>query len=71
MKQIKNININILQSEASKIIKEVELGKTYKIMRYSKPKAVLLSVKEYECLTGECRGCVKDLVKKLKNYNLK
>ena len=63
--KVKNININILQAEASKVIKDVEAGKVYKIMRYSNPVAVLISQDEYECLTGECRGCVKELVKKL------
>lgn len=65
-KNIGIININELQAGASRVVKEVEAGKTYKIMRYSKPVAVLVSAEEYECLTGECRGCVQDLVRDLK-----
>lgn len=66
-KNTQTINVNELQAKASKVIRNVEAGKTYKIMRYSKPVAVLVSAEEYECLTGECRGCVQDLVRKLKN----
>lgn len=69
MKKInkKTVTVNKLQSEVSKIIKDVEKGGTYEVMRYSKPVAVLISKDEYECLTGECRGCVKQLMDQLKN----
>lgn len=61
------INVNQLQSKASQVVKDVESnGKVYKIMRYSQPVAVLISQEQYECLTGECRGCVQELVEKLK-----
>lgn len=68
---IKSVNINILQAQASQIVKDVEKGKTYKIMRYSQPVAVLMSQEQYECLTGECRGCVQQLVDKLQAANSK
>lgn len=62
----KTVTVNKLQSEVSKIIKDVEKGNTYEVMRYSKAVAVLISKEEYECLTGECRGCVRQLVDELK-----
>ncbi len=61
----KSVTINKLQSGVSKIIKDVEKGNTYQVMRYSKPVAVLVPQEEYECLTGECRGCVRSLVDEL------
>ncbi len=66
-RKTKTINVNQLQAKASQVVKDVENGKTYTIMRYSQPVAVLLSQEQYECLTGECRGCVQELVEKLKN----
>ncbi len=63
----KTVTVNKLQSDVSKIIKDVEKGQTYHVMRYSKPVAVVISPDEYECLTGECRGCVKQLVAELKS----
>lgn len=62
----KTISIHEMQAQASKIIKDVEAGSSYQVMRYSKPVARIISEKEYQCLTGECRGCVQDLVKNLK-----
>lgn len=67
----KTISVHQLQAKASKVVKEVNEGQTYHIMRYSKPVAVLMSQKEYECLTGECRGCVKQLMNELKTKNSK
>jgi antitoxin (DNA-binding transcriptional repressor) of toxin-antitoxin stability system len=64
-KKIKYINVNVLQANVSKIIKEIRSGFSYKIMRYSEPVAVILSDKEYEKLLASlnelraaCRSCV-------------
>lgn len=63
--EIKYININELQANISKIIKEIRSGFIYKIMRYSEPTAVILSYREYEKLLASlnelraaCRKCV-------------
>jgi prevent-host-death family protein len=69
---VKNININEFQSAISKIIKSVEKGDDYEVIRYSKPVAVVLSSKKYEKmlqelieLKGSCRHCVEEF-KRLK-----
>lgn len=69
MNKINTISIHELQAKASKVIKDVEQGKTYRVMRYSHPTAVIVSEQEYQCLSGECRGCVQDLVKNLRKGN--
>ena len=68
---MKKIAINKLQNEISRVIKEVETGETFEVMRYSEPVAYLISQKEYERLeSGEnCKKCVMELRQfiKLKN----
>lgn len=63
--KIKYVNINELQANISKIVKEVKSGYVYKVMRYSDPTAVVLSNKDYEkilatlnTLRASCRKCV-------------
>lgn len=65
--KLNTISVHELQAKASKVISDVEAGNEYQIMRYSKPIARIISEQEYHCLTGECRGCVQDLVKQLKD----
>lgn len=62
---MKEITTNRLQSELSKIIKEVESGEVYEINRYSKPVAFLISKKQYENILSrcDCKECLKDLRK--------
>lgn len=60
---IKNINTNELQSDVSKILKDVQSGHIYEVMRYSEPVAVVLSYDDYLKLRGECKRCVADLRK--------
>lgn len=69
---MKTININELQSNISQVIKAVEKGEDFEIIRYSKPVAVVTSSEKYEAiqnelneLKGSCRKCV-DEFKKLK-----
>ena len=59
----KTINVNELQSKISKILKDVETGEIYEVMRYSDPIAVVLSYGDYLKLRGECKRCVEDLRK--------
>ncbi len=60
---MKNISTNKLQTDLSKVIKEVEGGEVYQVARYSKPVAYLVSRKKYEDLvSGEnCKQCVQEL----------
>ncbi|HRY60187.1 MAG TPA: type II toxin-antitoxin system Phd/YefM family antitoxin [Patescibacteria group bacterium] len=74
---MKSININELQSNISKIVKLVEKGDDYEVIRYSKPVAVVLSSKKYDKLLqelielkGSCRHCVEEF-KKTKLQNIK
>jgi len=61
---MKNININELQDNASKFVKETETGAKFIISRYSKPVAVLLSVDEFEALENHnCKECIADFRK--------
>lgn len=59
----KNINVNELQSQISSILKDVQKGNVYEVMRYSEPFAVVLSYSDYRKLKGECRECMVDLRK--------
>lgn len=72
---MKKIAINKLQNEISRVVKEVESGEAFEVMRYSKPAAYLISEKEYERLkSGEdCKKCVNDLrqIVKLKHLRTK
>ena len=59
----KNINTNELQSKISQVLKDVQDGDVYEVMRYSEPVAVVLSYKDYLKLRGNCSKCVEDLRK--------
>lgn len=72
---MKNININELQSKISNVIKDVEKGTDYEVVRYSKPVAVVLSSKKYAKILQElvelktsCRSCVDEFRKIKKNH---
>ncbi len=59
---MKSINVNKLQSEVSKVIKECEKGETFSVMRYSDPVAYLVSKKEYEKLQHkDCEKCLSEI----------
>jgi len=62
---MKNITTNKLQSDLSKVIKEVEDGEVYEVSRYSKPVAYLISKDEFENMVeGKgCKKCMEDLRK--------
>ena len=65
-RQLKSVNVNELQSNVSHIIKDVESGQVYRVMRYSQPAAVLIPYEDYENLKGECKQCVGEIKKDLK-----
>lgn len=62
----KTINVNELQSNISKVLRDAEKGDVFEVMRYSNPVAVVLSYEEYSRLQGNCRKCVEDLRKLVK-----
>jgi len=69
---MKNINVNQLQNQISKIMREVESGEVFEVSRYSKPVAYLVPQKEYEsAVSGEgCKKCLtelREIASKLKN----
>lgn len=57
----KTINTNELQSKISKVLKDVQDGDVYEVMRYSEPFAVVLSYEKYLMLKGECKKCIQEL----------
>ncbi len=57
----KTINVNELQANISKILREVSRGGTFEVMRYSETIAVVLSYEDYLKLKGECKRCIQDL----------
>lgn len=67
----KNINVNELQANISKVLQNTQEGEIYQIMRYSKPIAVVLSYNNFLQLRGECKNCVEDLRKILKQAKSK
>jgi prevent-host-death family protein len=62
----KNINVNELQSQISKVLKDVQAGEVYEVMRYSEPIAVVVSYEKYLTSKGECKRCIEDLRKLVK-----
>ena len=62
---MKNINVNELQNQISKIMREIEGGEVYQVSRYSKPVAYLVPQGEYEAVVSGsgCKTCMQDLRK--------
>lgn len=67
---MKSININELQSKISQVIKDVEKGEEFEVIRYSKPVAIVVGGKKWKKiqqelieLKGSCRHCVEELIK--------
>ena len=54
------ININQLQSQVSRIMKDVESGESYEVMRYSRPIAVIRPKKDEKAGSG-CEECIKKI----------
>lgn len=68
---MKNINVNELQNNISKVLKNVENGEVFEVIRYSKPVAYLISKSDFDKIAknSDCKKCVDDLRKivQLKN----
>ena len=59
---MKNININQLQSQISRVMKDVESGETYEVMRYSKPVAVITAkAKSKKISDDKCDSCTQKM----------
>lgn len=60
---MKNISTNKLQSDLSRVIKNVESGEVYQVQRYSKPVAYLVSKEKFgEIIEGKgCQKCVEEI----------
>lgn len=60
---MEKITINKLQNEISSVVREIEGGAVYEVLRYSKPVAYLVPVEEYEKLKAgeDCKKCVTEL----------
>lgn len=68
---MKSININQLQAQISAVMKDVERGEVYEVMRYSRPVAVIRPKKE-ENESGrvrcdECIGKLDEVLLKLES----
>jgi len=61
---MKTININQLQAQISRVMKDVEKGEEYQVMRYSRPVAIIRpkekGTKVDRCL--ECQGKLDQLL---------
>lgn len=57
---MKTININQLQSQISRVMKDVEGGESYEVMRYSRPIAIIRPKKE-EKFGTDCEQCLKKI----------
>jgi prevent-host-death family protein len=69
MNKNKIINVNQLQAKASQVIKDVQDGEIYEVMRYSEPAAVIIPFSKYEELKGGCRHCVDEIKNIIKSHH--
>jgi len=66
---MRNININELQAQISRVIRNVEAGETYEVMRYSRPVAVIVPKTEHKTGRTNCDLCQEKLDKILTKLN--
>ena len=68
---MKTININQLQSQISRVMKDVEGGQAYEVMRYSRPIAVIRPKKPIEepakVRCDECIAKIDEVLEALNN----
>jgi len=68
---MKSININQLQAQISRVMKDIEGGESYEVMRYSRPIAIIRPKRAGED-TGknrcdECLAKIDEVLKKIEN----
>lgn len=66
-KKEKFINTNELANKTSEVIRDLEGGTNYVVLRYSDPVGVLISYEDYKKLQNlesefvqECKSCIKE-----------
>jgi antitoxin (DNA-binding transcriptional repressor) of toxin-antitoxin stability system len=59
---MKTININQLQAQISRVMKDIEGGEVYEVMRYSRPVAII-SPKTAQKSETRCDECIEKLDK--------
>lgn len=71
MKKEKFINTNELANKTSEIIRDLEKGSNFVVLRYSDPVGVLISYEDYKKLqnlesefVSECKACLGKVKKK-------
>jgi len=55
---MKTININQLQAQISRVMKDVEGGEVYEVMRYSRPVAVIRPKSGQTTQNEGCKDCL-------------
>jgi antitoxin (DNA-binding transcriptional repressor) of toxin-antitoxin stability system len=68
---MRTININQLQSQISRVMKDVEAGESYEVMRYSKPIAVITAKSAQKKEKDRCEECINKLDKIIMLLSLK
>lgn len=58
---MKTININQLQAQISRVMKDVEGGEVYEVMRYSRPIAVISPKGKTSQKENRCDECIDKL----------
>jgi antitoxin (DNA-binding transcriptional repressor) of toxin-antitoxin stability system len=60
---MRTININQLQAQISRVLKDVEGGETYEVMRYSRPIAIIVPKDKKADDADKCDKCASKLDK--------
>ena len=58
---MKTININQLQAQISRVMKDVEGGEVYEVMRYSRPVAVIRPKNAEADKNPQCQQCISKI----------
>lgn len=70
---MKTININQLQAQISRVMKDVEGGEIYEVMRYSRPIAIVAPkgspIKEAKTECEKCMEKIDKVLEVLENKN--
>lgn len=69
---MKTININQLQAQISRVMKDVEGGEAYEVMRYSRPVAIIRPKKPVEePAKVRCDECIAKIDEVIETLNHK
>ena len=68
---MKTININELQAQISRVIRNVEKGESYEVMRYSRPVAVIVPKEEnQDNISSQCQNCQEKIDKIMRKLDI-